>query len=57
MAGFNRSEAYEMLALPEEDYDLIATVVIGYQGDPSDLSEFQAGREYPNDRKPLSEIR
>ncbi|MFC1541731.1 nitroreductase family protein [Candidatus Latescibacterota bacterium] len=57
MAGFNRAEAYEMLGLPEKEYDLIAAVAVGYRGDASDLSEFQAGREHPNDRKPLSEVR
>jgi nitroreductase len=57
MAGFKRQEAYEMLGLPEDDYDLIAAAAVGYRGGPGALSPSQAEREHPNDRKPLTEIR
>ena len=33
MAGFDRAAAYEMLALPEDEYDLIAAVAVGRHGD------------------------
>ena len=56
MAGFDRAAAYELLALPEEDYDLIAAVAVGRHGDPAVLSPYNAERELPSGRKPLADV-
>jgi len=56
MAGFKRAEAYMMLKLPEEDYDLIAAIAVGYHGNPNDLSAFHKTHEHPNERISLSKF-
>jgi nitroreductase len=56
MAGFSRQKAYEILAVPQEDYDIMAAVAIGRRGDAQMLPEDVAAREQPNQRKPLSEV-
>ena len=56
MAGFSRQKAYEILAVPQEDYDIIAAVAIGRRGDAQMLPEDVAAREQPSQRKPLTEV-
>ena len=56
MAGFKREKAFELLDIPEDKYDIIAAVAIGKKGDISSLPDNLAEREYPNTRKPLSEV-
>ncbi|MFC1608132.1 hypothetical protein ACFL47_09190 [Candidatus Latescibacterota bacterium] len=56
MAGFKQPEAYKMLELPEDDYDLIAAVAVDYRGETSDLPENHKAREFPNDRILLMEM-
>ena len=56
MAGFSRAKAYQILGVPQEDYDIMAAVAIGTRGDPGLLPKDVAAREQPSDRKPLSEV-
>ena len=56
MAGFSRQKAYEILAVPPEDYDIMAAVAVGRRGDAQMLPDDVAAREQPSDRKPLSEV-
>ncbi|MCM2265887.1 MAG: nitroreductase family protein [Desulfuromonadales bacterium] len=56
MAGFSRQKAFEILGVPEEDYDIMAAVAVGYRGDKEILPEDVAAREQPNDRKPPREV-
>jgi nitroreductase len=56
MAGYHRSMAYEVLGVPEEDYEVICAIAIGKYGDRDALPEEVRAREHPNDRKPLAEV-
>ena len=56
MAGYHRDMAYEVLGVPEEDYEVICAIAIGQYGDPADLSEEIRATENPNDRKSLAEV-
>ncbi len=56
MAGFSKERAYEVLEVPEEDYDILAAVAVGRHGNPGDLPPELAAKESPNDRKPPDEI-
>jgi len=56
MAGFSRGKAYEILGVPQEDYDIMAAVAVGRRGDPTELPAELAAREQPNDRRPLAEV-
>lgn len=56
MAGFSREKAYEILAVPQDTYDILAAIAIGRRGDPETLPENLKRIESPNTRKPLSEV-
>lgn len=56
MAGFDEAKAYELLGVPESDFEAMAAIVIGRHGNPANLPEDVAVNENPNGRKPLSEI-
>jgi nitroreductase len=57
MAGFDHDAARQALAIPE-DYLLGAVIALGYQGEPSALSNEKliAQETSPRSRKPLSEF-
>ncbi|MFC4618483.1 nitroreductase family protein [Camelliibacillus cellulosilyticus] len=55
MAGYNPDAARELLNIPDE-YDILALVAIGYQGEKEVLPEAFQEREKPSDRKPLKDI-
>ncbi|MCI3924642.1 nitroreductase family protein [Paenibacillus sp. TRM 82003] len=55
MGGFDRAAARSALRLPD-DYEPLAAIAIGYQGDPGILNEAQREREKPSPRKPLSDV-
>lgn len=56
MAGYHRDKAYEILGVPEEEYEVICAIAIGQYGDSADLPEEIRAMEAPNDRKPLAEF-
>ncbi|MFZ3070634.1 MAG: nitroreductase family protein [Anaerolineaceae bacterium] len=55
MGGFYADRARVGLNIPE-NYDIHCMVAIGYPGEIEDLSEYNQGREFPNQRKELVEI-
>lgn len=55
MEGFDHEKARKDLEIPEE-YDVIAIIAIGRQGPKEKLDEGVQKREFPSDRRPLSEI-
>lgn len=55
MAGFDPDLARAGLGIPF-DYDPLAMWAIGYKGDKSQLPEPMQEREFPSDRRPVSEI-
>jgi len=55
MAGFSRQKAYEILEVPEDEYDIMAAIVVGRRTEPSVLPEEIAAKEMPSDRKPRYE--
>jgi len=56
MAGFDPNRAREVFAIPA-GYDPVATMAIGYGGDPESLPEPLRSRELsPRKRKPLSDF-
>ena len=56
MAGFSRQKAYEILQVPEQEYDIMAAVAVGRRADPSVLPEDVAKREVLSERKPSAEV-
>jgi len=56
MAGYHREMAYEVLGVPEEEYEVICAIAIGKYGDPAELPEQIRATESPNDRKSLAEV-
>ncbi|MGD8190936.1 nitroreductase family protein [Brevibacillus ginsengisoli] len=54
MGGFDPDRAREVLHVPQE-FELLAVVAIGYQGEKDALTEKLQEREQPNDRRALSE--
>jgi nitroreductase len=56
MAGFSVEKAAEVLGASLEDYEIMAAVAVGQQGDPSMLSDDMASVEKPNGRKSLAEV-
>jgi nitroreductase len=56
MAGFSREKAYELLGVPEEEYDAMAAIAVGMYGDRDKLDAQFLETEKPNTRKPLSEV-
>jgi nitroreductase len=55
MSGVDFDRVRAALAVPDR-YRVEAAAVIGRIGDPAILDERQRAREYPSDRKPLSEL-
>ena len=56
MAGFYQDKAYELLGVPEEEYEAMCAIAIGAYGDRDALPPEVKENEQPNDRKPLSEV-
>lgn len=56
MAGFSREKAYELLGVPEEDYEAMAAIAVGKYGDRDALPDKVRENEQPNTRKPLAEV-
>jgi hypothetical protein len=54
MQGFDYERARETLAIPDE-YQIEAMAVVGRPGAPDVLPEYQRGREFPKDRRPLEQ--
>jgi len=56
MAGFSQAKAYELLGVPEEEYEAMTAIAIGAYGDRDALPEDMRERERPNARKPLVQV-
>ncbi len=56
MAGFSQTKAYELLNVPEEEYEAMSAIAIGSYGDRDALPPEVKEMEHPNDRKPLAEV-
>lgn len=56
MAGFSRQQAFNLLGVSPEEYDIMAAVAVGRRDDPAVLPEAVAAREVPSVRKPLAEV-
>ena len=56
MAGFSQQRAYDLLNVPEEEYEAMIAIAIGAYGDRDVLPENIKANEQPNTRKPQVEI-
>lgn len=56
MAGFSQAKAYELLNVPEDEYEAMCAIAMGAYGDRDSLDEQFLEMEQPNDRKPLMEV-
>ena len=56
MAGFSQKKAYELLNVPEEEYEAMCAIAIGAYGDRDSLPAEMLEMEQPNGRKALSEV-
>jgi nitroreductase len=56
MAGFHHHKVYEATGVPEQDYQALAAIAVGYPGDEALLPEDLQAREKPSPRKPASEF-
>ena len=56
MAGFDVKKAHEILNLPEDNFEVMAAIVVGYRGAPSLLNVDMAAMETPNSRKTFDEV-
>lgn len=56
MAGFSQARAYELLSVPEEQYEAMAAIAAGMYGDRDSLPAEIMEMEQPNTRKSLSEV-
>ncbi|MGW8312637.1 MAG: nitroreductase family protein [Desulfuromonadales bacterium] len=56
MAGFSRAKAYQVLGVPENEYEIMAAIVVGRRAESSILSAETAAKEKPNDRKPGHQV-
>lgn len=56
MAGFDQARAYEVLRVPEAEYDIMAAIAVGRRAGAERLPEDLAASERPNLRKPLTEV-
>ncbi len=56
MAGFSRKKAYQLLGVPEEEYDVMAAIAVGRRAAPEVLPEAVAAKDKPNDRRPREEM-
>lgn len=55
MGGFDRAKAKEVLRLPDE-YEAHAVIAIGYYDPQAPLSDKNKKREFPSDRKAITEF-
>jgi hypothetical protein len=55
MQGFDYQRATQELGIPE-NYDVMAMIAIGKRGPKENLPPKLQDMEYPNNRKPLTEI-
>lgn len=56
MAGFSQERAYDLLDVPEEEYEAMTAIAVGSYGDRDALPEEIREMEQPNGRKPLAEV-
>ena len=56
MAGFIPERGYEVLRLPESEYQIMAAIAIGHIAGADTLSDEFRDREKPSDRKLLAEV-
>ena len=56
MAGFSIKKAYEVLQVPEAEYDVMAAIAVGRRAPPDILPEDVAAHERPNERKALDDM-
>jgi nitroreductase len=56
MAGFSQAKAYELLNVPEAEYEAMCAIAIGAYGDRDALPPEIKENEQPNTRKPLAEV-
>jgi nitroreductase len=56
MAGFSQEKAYELLNVPEGEYEAMCAIAIGAYGDRDSLPTEMKEMEQPNERKPLAEV-
>ncbi|HEB71252.1 MAG TPA: nitroreductase [Nitrospirae bacterium] len=56
MGGFDERKAYEVTAVPPDDYKALCVMAIGEKGDPDSLPAQLKEREAPSQRIPLTEI-
>lgn len=54
MAGFSRKRAYEILGVPEGDYEALTAIAVGELGDPAILPDDLRQLEQPNERVPVA---
>jgi nitroreductase len=52
MGGIHADAVYEALGVPEDRFEVICGVALGYPGDPATLSPDQREREEPSTRRP-----
>jgi nitroreductase len=56
MGGFSQENAYELLNVPEEEYEAMCAIAMGAYGDREALPPEVKEMEQPNTRKPLAEV-
>ena len=56
MGGFSQEKAYELLNVPEEEYEAMCAIAMGAYGDRDSLPAEVKEMEQPNGRKALSEV-
>jgi nitroreductase len=57
MGGIHADRAHEVYGIPEDSYQVLNAIAIGYTVDPEDIPEDMRDREYADrSRKPLSEF-
>jgi len=56
MAGFDRERAYDVLGVPDADYDILAAIAVGRRAPADTLPPAIAKNERPNRRKAPAEV-
>ncbi|MBN1778675.1 MAG: nitroreductase family protein [Candidatus Buchananbacteria bacterium] len=57
MGGYNREKSYEVLNVSQDSYESIATIAVGYPGDPTQATaEQKTDDAKPRQRKSISEF-
>ena len=56
MGGIHLGRVYEELKIPEDRYEVICALAVGYRGDAQILPEELRAKEKPSGRKPLAEV-